>query len=455
MRLAPSFRISPGSRVAFCAVLCATSVAAWAHPGLASDLWHSHSWLCASTSGHGFSLPRGTKGRAGKSPLLGGAELQLRHLAPEETFLALFRSLFEGRSKLRELKPDGRASTYGTADAFSSDREGTVLTVPESAPTSRALAPELLRPARFDITGPTQGKSTKRAPRKTPASAATKFACGQGVELRLSAPASSQGSLLLAELRSPKPLAEVAATWDDKPISFWQETATASKGLDVRHALLGVDLEKPAGKYDFTVSAKAEGGNRASCTAAITVRAGKFAMERLKVAPNFVEPNPEQLARADEERKRLREIFATVTPEKLWSGRFRIPLDGVTTGGNFGRRRILNGQPGSPHSGVDFPALTGTPVYAAQAGRVVLAEPLYFSGNTVLIDHGLGVYTLYGHFSEIAVKPGDLVATGTVLGKVGATGRVTGPHLHWGLTVNRARVNALQLVTLGKEMGGG
>ncbi len=310
--------------------------------------------------------------------------------------------------------------------------------MPESDSASRALAPE-----------GAQAKPTKHPPR--PAPTATKFNCGQGVELRLSSPASTQGSLLLAELRSPKPLSDIQATWDEKQIPFWHETSP--KRQDVRHAFVGVDLEKPAGKYDFTVSAQPEGGAPASCTAAITVSAGKFATERLKVAPNFVEPNPEQLAKAEEDRKKLRELFATVTPEKLWTGLFRIPLDGVTTGGNFGRRRVLNGQPGSPHSGVDFPSPTGTPVYAAQAGRVVLAEELYFSGNTVLIDHGLGVYTLYGHFSEITVKPGDLVTTTTVIGKVGATGRVTGPHLHWGLTVNRARVNALQIVTIGKERG--
>src|SRR5262249_32668006 len=159
-----------------------------------------------------------------------------------------------------------------------------------------------------------------------------------------------------------------------------------------------------------------------------------------------VEPNPEQLERAKEETQKLRAIFSTVTPERLWEGAFRVPLDGVTTGGNFGRRRVLNGQPGSPHSGVDFPAPAGTPVHAAQAGRVVLAEPLFFSDNTVLIDHGLGIYTFYGHLSAMSVQPGEAVEAGTVLGKVGATGRVTGPHLHWGLTVDRERVNALQIV---------
>jgi murein DD-endopeptidase MepM/ murein hydrolase activator NlpD len=294
-------------------------------------------------------------------------------------------------------------------------------------------------------------QAKKSAPRKSAAAAWTKFDCGQGVELRLSAPTTAQGTLLLAELRSPKPLTEIAGTWNDQPVEFWQTGEAGPKKLDTRRALIAVDLEKPAGTYDLTASATPEGGEHATCTAAITVTAGKFAIERLKVAPNFVEPNPEQLAKAQEDSKKLREIFATVTPEKLWTGRFRIPLDGVTTGGNFGRRRVLNGQPSSPHTGVDFPSPTGTPVYAAQAGRVVLAEPLYFSGNTVVIDHGLGVYTLYGHFSQIDAKVGDMVTTATVIGKVGATGRVTGPHLHWGLTVDRARVNALQIVAVTRQ----
>jgi murein DD-endopeptidase MepM/ murein hydrolase activator NlpD len=298
------------------------------------------------------------------------------------------------------------------------------------------------------LTTPAASPQTKHPSHKTSAPAATKYDCGQGVELRLNSATSSQGSLLLAELRSPKPLTEIQATWNEKDAPFWRDTEPPQKKMAIYHALVGIDLEKPAGKYDFRVSAKPENSDPASCTAAITVIAGKFATERLKVAPNFVEPNPEQLAKAEEDRKKLREIFATITPEKLWAGRFRIPLDGVTTGGNFGRRRVLNGQPGSPHTGVDFPSPTGTPVYAAQAGRVVLAEPLYFSGNTVVIDHGLGVYTLYGHFSEIDAKPGDVVTPNTIIGEVGATGRVTGPHLHWGLTVDRERVNALQIVTL-------
>jgi len=273
--------------------------------------------------------------------------------------------------------------------------------------------------------------------------------CGHNVTLHLSSPDPTQGSLLLLELRSTtQPVTEIKATWDNREIPFWQEPKPNEKSPDVWRALLGVDLELKPENYPLALAAKTESAEEISCPATIDVKESKFATESLKVAPNFVEPNPEQLARAEAERQRLRTIFATITPERLWDGSFHYPLIGITTGGNFGKRRILNGKAGSPHSGVDFPAPAGTPVYAAQRGRVVIAEPLYFSGNTVILDHGLGLYTLYAHFESISVQPGELVDTGAVLGKVGATGRVTGPHLHWGATINRARTNPLQLISL-------
>jgi murein DD-endopeptidase MepM/ murein hydrolase activator NlpD len=272
--------------------------------------------------------------------------------------------------------------------------------------------------------------------------------CSHNVTLHLSSPDPTQGSLLLLELRSTQPVTEIKATWDNREIPFWQEPKATEKSPNVWRALLGVDLELKPEQYPLALNAKTESTEELSCSANIDVKEGKFATERLTVAPNFVKPDPEQLARAEAERQRLRAIFATITPERLWDGNFRYPLTGVTSGGNFGKRRILNGQSGSPHSGVDFPAPAGTPVYAAQRGRVVVAEPLYFSGNTVVLDHGLGLYTLYAHFESISVHPGDLVDTGALLGKVGATGRVTGPHLHWGATLNRARTNPLQLVSL-------
>ena len=268
--------------------------------------------------------------------------------------------------------------------------------------------------------------------------------CTAGTTLHLSAPEASQGSLLLIELKSTKPLAEVQGEWGEKIVPLWQEGADEAR----RRGLLGVDLEKAPGEYELKIAGQTASGERIGCNVMVAVAKGQFATEKLQVEKQFVEPSPEQVKRANEERQKLRDIFDRVTPERLWDGPFRIPLDGVTTGSNFGKRRILNGNPGSPHSGMDLPGTTGTPVHAPQRGRVALAEELFFSGNTVVMDHGLGIYTLYAHLSEVDVKAGDTLETGAVLGKVGATGRVTGPHLHWGLTVERARVNPLLLVKL-------
>jgi murein DD-endopeptidase MepM/ murein hydrolase activator NlpD len=244
-------------------------------------------------------------------------------------------------------------------------------------------------------------------------------------------------------VRSAKSIDELNAQWSGHKLAFWSDP----HDQNIHRALLGVDLEEPAGKYNLSLKAKVANEDT-GCSVTLTVRAGRFAIERLRVAKQFVNPDPADLARAKHERQRLGELYATVTPERLWKGSFQLPLDGAQKGGNFGRRRVLNGEPGSAHSGVDFAAAAGVPVHAAQRGRVVLAENLFFSGNTVLLDHGLGIYTLYGHFESTAVSAGDLVEAGAILGRVGATGRVTGPHLHWGLVLNGARVNPLQFVAL-------
>jgi murein DD-endopeptidase MepM/ murein hydrolase activator NlpD len=262
--------------------------------------------------------------------------------------------------------------------------------------------------------------------------------------MHLSSPESSQGSLLLVEVKNAKPFAELQGDWGGRSVHFWQEVGEGTP----QKALIGVDLEKAPGQYELKVKGQTAAGEKVTCIVEVPVRQGRFATERLTVEKQFVAPSPEQIRRADEERQKLRDIYDRVTPQRLWDGKFRVPLDGVTEGSNFGKRRILNGNPGSPHGGADLRGTTGTPVHAAQRGRVVLAEELFFAGNTVVIDHGLGIYTFYGHLSEIDVKVDELLEAGAVLGKVGATGRVTGPHLHWGLTVEKARVNPLQIVKL-------
>lgn len=275
-----------------------------------------------------------------------------------------------------------------------------------------------------------------------PARVPSKKNCGAGVVAKLSSGNVSQGSLLLGEISGVKSSQRISGDWDGRATPLWREAPSAT----TLHALLGVDLEKAPGRYEWRLSWPGPDGNPVVCSVPVIVRAGKFPIERLQVEKQYVQPDPEQQKRAEEDQKKMKAIYDTITPEALWKGKFLLPLKGVTTGGNFGRRRVLNGEARSPHAGVDFPAAAGTPVFAAQAGKVVLAENLYYSGNTVVIDHGFGIYTLYAHLSQIEVQPGDGVEPAAEIGKVGATGRVTGPHLHWGLTIDHARVNALQIV---------
>jgi murein DD-endopeptidase MepM/ murein hydrolase activator NlpD len=266
--------------------------------------------------------------------------------------------------------------------------------------------------------------------------------CGAGVSLAIVAAPATQGALLRLDLRSDSAIKEIEGKWEGHDIPFWPDANIKN----LKHGLLGIDLEQPAGKYKLEIAAELANGKSTKCSVEISVRAGNFAVEKLTVAKEYAEPSPEDIARAEKEGQRLQDIFATVTPEKLWQGRFRSPLDGAHPAKNFGRRRVLNGNPGPPHTGMDFPAVAGTPIHAAQAGRVVLAENLFFPGNTVVVDHGLGIYTFYGHMERIDVAVGESVKAGTVLGLVGATGRVTGPHLHWALKVETARVNPMQIV---------
>ena len=170
--------------------------------------------------------------------------------------------------------------------------------------------------------------------------------CGNGVELRLSSSKSSQGGLVLVEVHSTSPLADLQAEWLGQPLRFWQD----GNQENVHRALLGVDLERPAGVFPLTLAAQLNRGERLACSALISVQAGHFAVERLRVGRRFIELTPKDLARAEREGQRLRELFARVTPERLWQGQFRLPVDGVQAAENFGRRRVLNGQRRSPHS---------------------------------------------------------------------------------------------------------
>jgi murein DD-endopeptidase MepM/ murein hydrolase activator NlpD len=185
-------------------------------------------------------------------------------------------------------------------------------------------------------------------------------------------------------------------------------------------------------------------GRAFSSSHALKVAPVRFAVESLRVEPGFVEPPASALRRIETERERVAAIWKVPDEVRRWSGPFGPPVD-IAARDNFGARRVFNGKSRPPHNGVDFSAPTGTPVAAPAPGRVALAGELYFSGGTVILDHGGGLFTSYFHLSRIDVEMGALVEAGQRLGAVGATGRVTGPHLHWAARFGGARINPLSL----------
>jgi murein DD-endopeptidase MepM/ murein hydrolase activator NlpD len=207
-------------------------------------------------------------------------------------------------------------------------------------------------------------------------------------------------------------------------------------------ALVGIDLDVKPGTYAVSIDA---GG--AHATYDLLVKPRVFRTRRLTVNEAFVTPPPSERERIERETALLAGLWKSPAQTRLWSDPFVRPVPGEANSA-FGTRSIFNGKPRNAHGGADFLSPGGTPIQAPNAGRIVLARNLYFSGNTVVIDHGLGLFSMLAHLSVIDVHEGDRVTAGQVIGKVGATGRVTGPHLHWAVRASGARVDPLAVLGL-------
>jgi murein DD-endopeptidase MepM/ murein hydrolase activator NlpD len=200
-------------------------------------------------------------------------------------------------------------------------------------------------------------------------------------------------------------------------------------------AVLGVPLDAAAGAGWLRLQ-----GEGLPATLAYRIVPHRYAEQRLQVAPGHVELSAEALARHQRERAHQATLVARFSQPLPVQLRMQLPVAGVRSS-SFGLRRVFNGQPRSPHSGMDIAAPSGTPVHAPLDGQVVDSGDYFFNGNTVWLDHGGGLLSMLCHLSRIDVQPGDAVRSGDLLGAVGATGRVTGPHLHWSLSLNRAMVD--------------
>jgi murein DD-endopeptidase MepM/ murein hydrolase activator NlpD len=226
---------------------------------------------------------------------------------------------------------------------------------------------------------------------------------------------------------------------DDAPGEVWFGKYRAPVVHTARGwiAIVGIPLATSPGTQSASLRS---GPGDLGLELSFDVAAKAYAEQRLQVEPRKVDPLPEDLKRIDAESARTERALSTYSTDLMPSAQWTAPVPGERSS-SFGLRRIFNGQSRNPHSGMDIAASAGTPILSPAAGRVVDTGDFFFNGNTVFVDHGHGVLTMYCHLSRIDVKPGDVVAAGSPLGLVGATGRVTGPHLHWGVAVNRAMVD--------------
>jgi hypothetical protein len=265
------------------------------------------------------------------------------------------------------------------------------------------------------------------------------------------------GAACLFKVSASAKLTELHGKWLDHEVEFESQDNGRTW-----ITIAGTGFATKKGQYPLTLDGRSAAGSPVSFVRKIRVAIEKrkiiAAPKPLTVEGRFTSPDPETLKRIDQEKAAKTAAYNETSQHALWSGPFHQPLDSAITE-TFGVRRMFNGQLLSEHHGVDFRAAPGTPVLAANSGIVVLARELFFEGNCVILDHGQGLSTIYMHFSKLAVHEGDSVKRGQELGESGATGRVTGPHLHvsvlWrGVALDLLSLTTLQTPDLGRDPGG-
>lgn len=248
------------------------------------------------------------------------------------------------------------------------------------------------------------------------------------------------GDVLKLDIRPPDGTTMVTARWSDRDVPLARQADGTWRGL------FGIDVEMVPGPKVLTLRGTRPTGPAVEGTHTFDVAPKAVRTRRIRVNPKFVNPPKSAWPRIQEETELLNALFRKPpSAERWWAVGAVRPVEGVAVSG-FGVRSVLNGQPRGPHNGLDLAAVTGTPVHAPTPGVVVYARPFYYSGNTVILDHGHGLFSTMAHLSIIDVKEGQQVTQGELLGKVGATGRVTGPHLHWAVRLHGDRVDPLKLL---------
>ncbi len=252
-----------------------------------------------------------------------------------------------------------------------------------------------------------------------------------------------QGQVVVITVPDLKEATSVKGQFLGRTVTLFPNSSTGGSGY---MGLLGIDMQDDAGAHELTIDAQLGEQTRHFSYQVLVVKE-KFAVEHLKLPKDKVDLDEKAAARWKAEQEQVRKALAEESAMRLWQAGFIEPVHGKRTG-IFGSVRIMNGQARNPHNGEDIGAPMGTDVLVSNDGVVRLIVDHIFSGRGIFVDHGLGLYSMYFHLSDVLVKEGDLVKVGQVIGKVGATGRATGPHLHWGMKVNGARVNPYALLEL-------
>lgn len=250
-----------------------------------------------------------------------------------------------------------------------------------------------------------------------------------------------QGGVFAVTLRPVDRLEEVKGSLDEQPLIF------SRVGAQRIQAIVGIDLEA-TGRRLLHLEGSDRRGRRLVREWPIRITPRRFALQRLTLPQEMVDLDAETAGRVAEEASRLSNLWKIVTPERYWHEAFLSPVTSPVPPGGFGARRIINEQPRSPHAGADYQAAVGSPVRASNGARVALAEEQFFGGKSVVLDHGAGLYTIYFHLEEFMVHAGDSVRKGQEIGKVGASGRATGPHLHFAVRLQGARIDPAALLRL-------
>ncbi len=249
------------------------------------------------------------------------------------------------------------------------------------------------------------------------------------------------GSPELIRVREPA-ADKLTGEWLGQKLEFFR-----GQGESGWFALAGVDVQAPTGASTLAIHAHLPDGSARDLSRTVNILPAHYRTESLSVAPRFLEPTPAQLKLIEYEVALKKTLFTKSAPRPLWRGDFRVPVHAAPTD-SFGTRRTFNGKLASVHKGMDFRARVGTPVHASNSGVVILAQKLYFEGNCVVIDHGLGLFTIAMHLSRINAHKGERVTKGQLLGLSGATGRVTGPHLHWAVRWDNAYLDPAKMLRM-------